>query len=237
MRLKQKHNIKLICMDSFSKFIDIKNYELSYSMFSLPINGNDILATAKSQNKAFMKVNFFVKSVLDYSIAYTVDDAIRMKQVFGEADNNFITLPDFAETTLLEAIHSKLSMLCGDATFIDQISLKDLETEVGYDLIPEPKPEYNLPDIDEWVSEYSFYAIPWWMRYDLSTYDDEAADDKDLEKFRAALAANAVNELSIIDGEVNSLFSENGEALPVEKAELIDLAEVKKKGKWEPKIV
>lgn len=224
-------------MDSFSKFIDIKNYELSYSMFSLPINGNDILATAKSQNKAFMKVNFFVKSVLDYSIAYTVDDAIRMKQVFGEADNNFITLPDFAETTLLEAIHSKLSMLCGDATFIDQISLKDLETEVGYDLIPEPKPEYNLPDIDEWVSEYSFYAIPWWMRYDLSTYDDEAADDKDLEKFRAALAANAVNELSIIDGEVNSLFSENGEALPVEKAELIDLAEVKKKGKWEPKIV
>jgi len=226
-------------MDSFSKFIDIKNYELSYSMFSLPIKEEDIIETSKNQNKAFMKVNFFIRSVLDCSIAYTVDDALRMKTVFGEAENNFITLPDFAETTLLEVIHSKLSVLCGESTFIDQMSLKDLETEVGYDLIPEPIPSYILPSIDEWVSEFSFYAIPWWLRYDVSTFDDEAADDKELENFRAALLSDNGHELAIIDGEVNSIFEDDEQ--PIDKVitpgELINLDEVKKKGKWEPKIV
>lgn len=245
MRLKQKHTIKLICMDSFSDFIDIKNYELNYSMFSLPLTGDGILETSKNQNKAFMKVNYFVKSILDGSITYTIDDSIRMKTVFGEAKNNFITLPDFSETTLLETIHSKLSVLCGESTFIDQISLKDLETEIGYELISEPVPEYNLPEIDEWVSDFSFYTEPWWMRYDISTFDDEAVDAEELDKFRNAAADEDDQELAIIDGDIDAIFDidnnaiDNNDILIDDKrkpGELINLAEVKK-GKWKPEIV
>lgn len=241
MRLNQKHNIKLICMDSYSKFIDIKNYELSFSMFSMPLKGDDFIETSKNQNKAFMKVNYFIKTVLDCSISYTVDDTLRMKTIFGEAENNFITLPDFAETTLLEVIHSKLSVLSGKSTFIDQMSLKDIDSNVGYDLIPDPVPAYNLPDKDEWVSKFSFYHTPWWQRYDISTFDDEASDAKELKKFRAAIAAaDNGNELSLIDGEVNSIFDGDDETSIneiIKPGEVINLDEIKKKGKWEPKIV
>jgi len=229
-------------MDAYSKFIDIKNYEIHYSMFSLPIlEGDNIVEVSKNQNKAFMKVNFFIKSILDCSIVYTIDDSVRMKTIFGEAENNFVTIPDFTETTLLEAIHSKLSVLCGNSTFIDQISIRDLDTKVGYDLMPDPEPEYTLPDVSEWISELSFYELPWWRRYDSSTFDDVAADRKELKKFRKTIIVGGDVDLAIIDGEIDDIFNEDDSDDAVKiKGVVIDLEEARKspkKGKWEPKIV
>jgi len=207
-------------------------------MFSLPIKGEDMVEVAKNQNKAFLKLNYFIKTILDFSVVYSIDDYDTMRPLIGVYKNNFLTVPDFSEATILELIHAKLSVLCGVSTFIDHMSLKDIDTQIGYDLIPDVSNEYNLPDIEDWNGDLSFHTVPWWMRYDSSTFDGEAKDKKEQVEFRNKMVPDG--ELNTIDGEIDLLFDEDASSVAVQKAgEIIDLAAVKKakKDKWEPKIV
>ena len=153
LRLNQTHKIRMIVMDSVNKYIDIKNYEIAYTMFSVPAP-DDPEQSSKNQNKAFLKVNYFVKSILDGSIVYTPDDLHDVNEVFLNYDNNYVVLPDITDTTLLEALHSKMNVLCGEHTYIDDLSLTDTDVGVGYSMAADSEEiTYNLPDQPDWLPE------------------------------------------------------------------------------------
>jgi len=236
MRLNQTHKIKLICVDESARFLDIKNYELSYTMFSIPSEDDlSVDNTSKGQNKSFLKVNYFIKNVLNNSLMYTLEEIEVIERFFADYDNNFLVLPNLAETTLLEAIHSKINVLAGENTYVDQLSLTDADTGIGYDLVTDEDIKYNLPEQKEWMGNLAFWDKPWWRRYDTLTFDNYGESQAEVDIFNQTPEMHSMTQeiLDDIDAEVDSLFNK----LDGKTGEVIDLAEAKSTTKWNPKVV
>ena len=71
--LEQSTKVSLTVIDSVARYIDSKNYTISYQMFSMATK-DDFGNHSENQNKSFLKVNFFLRSVLDNSVAFVLED-------------------------------------------------------------------------------------------------------------------------------------------------------------------
>lgn len=235
MRLVQSNRIKVLLIDN--GYFEMKNYEITYSMFSAPVKTEDG-DHSKSQNKGYLKVNFLIHSMLDDAVLYTPDNKETVEQLFGEFENNFILLPESSETVLLEALHCKFNVVCGDNTFVEQLSICDTDRGLCYDL-SDPDYEYKLPE-DKWLGEFSYWDTPWWRRNDSSTFDSCGISDEDVAEFRTTNSYELLvkQPLVDIDNEIDRLFNH----IEGKTAEVVDLEEVKKQieiknNKWKPTIV
>lgn len=243
LQLNQTHNIKLLFLDEENRFIDIKNYAIKYSLFSLPGQG-DTENDSKQQNKAFLKINFFILSVLNESLVYTISSTELINKFFADYDNNFIVLPTLQEVLLLEAIHCKLSVIIGDSSFIGDLSMEDLDTHLSYTLsFDNFDYEYALPTRKEWLGDLSFWDDSWWERYDISTFDNiaESAEEKEMWLSEGKHAEYLTKDLESIDEHVDALFKKF-EGDTDTSGEVIDLEQIrrsidKKGNKWKPTIV
>ncbi len=239
LRLHQTHKIRMIVMDSVNKYIDIKNYDVTYTMFSVPVP-DDPDMSSRNQNKAFLKVNYFVKSILDGSIVYTPDDLHDVNEVFLNYDNNYVVLPDTTDTTLLEALHSKMNVLCGDHTYIDDLSLTDTDVGVGYNMTADSEEiTYGLPEQSDWLPEFSFWPVPWWERYDITTFDNYSETEQDVETFQNTdvYLNTLTHDLDQIDQQVDDLFNQmmgkTGEVIELDQIR----AQQETKKVWKPTLV
>jgi len=238
MRLQQQHRIKMVVVDGQSKMLEIRNFDLNYTMFSLPAksdNGN----SSKNQNKGFLKVNYFIKNMLDNSFVFTSEDLPIVEMFSSGFDNNFLVVPDVTDTTILEALHCKLNVLCGDGTVIDSLVLSDTDTGIGYEVFTDTETAYKLPSAAQWLGELSFWEKPWWERYDVTTFDNYAESAEDLADFRKSEAYNGALsvELDEIDQQVDQLFNQ----IHGKVGEVIDLEDLRrnsvKKNSWKPTVV
>lgn len=241
--LEQKLSFKLTLIDSQMRFFDSKEFNLTYQMFSMPAD-DDVLAQSKYQNSAFLKINYFVKDVLDGSLAFTMDEMDLASKFLSEFDNNFLVLPDLDDVTLLQAIHSKLSVIAGERTLISDLKLEDCSLGLSYNFFLDEDTVYtSLPSQQEWLGELSFWDEPWWSRYDVLTFDNVATDaeERDAHKADKDQRESIVQPLLDIDDSVDELLAKVQKQLDNaehEPAELISLDSVrKKKSKWTPTIV
>jgi len=243
-QLEQTHNIKMIFLDEESRFLDIKNFEIFYTLYSLPAD-SDENNESLIQNKSFIKINYFIQNVLHESLVYALSSNDLVSKYFAEYDNNFIVLPSLQELTLLEAIHSKLMALTQNLSFVGQVRLTDTDNNLAYSLNFEtPEFSYNLPDAKDWPGEFSFWPKPWWQRYDISSFDNVAESAEEAEQFGIMnIADKLVEELDSIDAHVESIFNKmNNPDTEDTVGEVIDLdkirSQIDKKGnKWKPTIV
>jgi hypothetical protein len=242
LRLHQTHRIKMVVVDAANQFIEIKNYDITYTMFSVPM-AEDATASSRNQNKAFLKVNFFLKSMLDGAIVYTPDQLDELSSVLMNYDNNYVVLPDTTDTTLLEAIHCKLNVLCGDTTFVDDISLTDVDNGIGYSMAVDSddfSQIYGLPTSqDQWLPGHSFWEEPWWCRYDATTFDNYSELEEHVQEFRQTetFQGALVQDLQQIDEQVDALFNQHlGKTAEVISLDQIR-ADLETKKPWKPTLV
>lgn len=234
MRLVQSNRIKVLVIDN--NYFEMKNYEITYSMFSAPLK-SESGDHSKSQNKGYLKVNFLIHNMLDDAVLYTPDNKENVERLFGEFENNFILLPEASETTLLEALHYKFNVICGDNTYVEQLSICDVDRGLSYDL-SEVDYEYRLPG-NNWLGDFSYWEEPWWARNDSATFDSCGISDEDVIEFRKTNSYEMLvkQPLVDIDNEIDKLFNH----LEGKTAEVVDLEEVKKQielrnNKWKPTI-
>jgi hypothetical protein len=239
LRLHQTHRIKMVIIESENQVIEIKNYEISYTMFSIPVP-EDPIGSSRNQNRAFLKVNFFIKGILDGSVLYTSDDLEELTPTLLSFDNNYVVLPNATDTTLLEALHCKLNVLCGETTFIDDLSLTDADSGIGYSMAADLEElEYSLPKQSDWLPGHSFWDAPWWTRYDITTFDNCSESEQDVIDFRETdtYKVSLTQELDQIDEQVAVLFNQK----QGKTAEVIELDQIRAdqeaKKKWKPTVI
>jgi len=134
---------------------------------------------AKS-NAAFLKIKFFIESVIHQSVFTWPGAKINMTNI----DNKIVMLPHPpANDVMAMALHSKLNAIVSE--YIEVVSVK-----VG-SKVRDPIISYThadsiypvLPELKEWVqSEKYYYDAPWWGRNDTDTEDYEITAETDLTK-------------------------------------------------------
>jgi hypothetical protein len=134
---------------------------------------------AKS-NAAFLKIKFFIESVIHQSVLTHPSAKINMTNI----DNKVVMLPHApANDVIAMALHSKLNAIVSE--YIEIVSVK-----VG-SKVRDPVISYThadsiypaLPDLKDWVkSDDYYYDAPWWGRNDSDTEDYEITAETDLTK-------------------------------------------------------
>lgn len=242
IRLKKSKCISISMIDEVTNHIEMKNFKLTYSLFSMP-SADKLVDATKAQNAAYQKINFFIEDILDHSFAFTIESNKFAAEVMSNFSNNFVLLPSLTEISLLEALHSKLNVLAGDNSYVEELELEDLATEQTYLYIQDERSnvEYDLPDVDAFLGEYPLWGMPWWERYDITTTDNVVESEEEYIKFKEILDEHEVERVSRlvlddIDAAIDDYFSEEREV-----GEVIDLEEMKQhlkdKEKWQPTLV
>lgn len=242
--LEQTLSFRLTVIDSEMRYIENKEFKLTFQMFSMPTL-DDVIAHSKYQNAAYLKINYFVSNVLDGSLAFTMTEMEMASKFLADFDNNFLVLPDLDDVTLLQALHRKLSVIAGEYTVISDLKLQDVSAGLTYNFFLDDEVIYSsLYTQQEWLGELAFWDEPWWDRYDVLTFDNVAVDKEELEKHRADTESRELvsQPLRDIDDQVEELLNNaqrklNGED-DAEPAELISLDSArKKKTKWQPTVI
>jgi len=242
IRLKKSCDITLILISSDYKFIEPKNYTVTYSLFTQVESESESEAGAKAQNKAYQKINYLLEDVINYSVAYDFGIKDHIDKFFADWENNFLTLPVVSEVCFLETLHSKLNVIAGETTFVDSIELTDTKTKTKVLYIDDEVPaEYNLPEQKDFAGDKAFFETPWWTRYDTTTFDNYAEDEESLKEWHENIKTEEFDRMTVIvlediDSEIDTQFDSSDK-----KGELIELeefkAEIKKREKWKPRLV
>ena len=162
-----------------------------------------------------------------------------MEKYFCDYDNNFVVLPLISETMLIECLPRKVIVITDESTYVDYISLRDKSTNLGYSYVNDSEEEeYDLPVDNTWIGEFPFWDLPWWQRYDSTTFDNTGKDAEEQRVVKEDREVKEVDRLTTlvfeeIDKSVESALGDK----PV--GEIVDLEEIRKakKSKWKPTLV
>lgn len=247
--LEKTIKIKLMMFDNDIKKVEVKTYEVNFTLSTDASEVDDIFQAQVDQNVSFSKILYFLENVVDESFVFKNDIMADMhKYVATTFDNNLIILPSLEEHVLVLALHSKMNAIAVQSN-IERIQLKDLDLQLNYDYFSDEFDDIvpALPPMSEWLGELSFWEVPWWNRNDASTFDNCAESPEELEAVRKRMQdedddANMHNQaFEVLENEIRSLFKrakDSKEGKTTEEAEIIeiDFAEKKQK-KWVPKVI
>lgn len=245
LSLEKTSRVKLMVLEH-KKFV-VREYEISFSLIT-PLSEADkpLSELQLDQNISFAKVICFIDAVFNNSILITHENMNQYEQTLCEYSNNFVLLPDVADTTIIHAIYNKLSSIVSEMTQVTSVTLTDLDDHLKYrlDIYEEEDESEELPTITEWLGELAFNKEPWWKRSDETTWDGVAKNQDELE---------AVRNNKPEETEETSMFEEIEESIvtlfkTIEKeangeiaGEIIEVdfnQEPKKKTKkWKPTII
>lgn len=186
--LQKTMPLKFILLDDITKEFDILEYKLSFTMYTAvsSMDEDSVVHAQKQQNVSFAKALTFIEGVLNKSVMYVLqDNKLDVDTIFKGINNNFMALSDTSEQTLCAMIHSKLNTITGTDTIIDVVKLEDVNEGMMYEYSHDATEEYlELPAIEEWVTEMSYWPVPWWFRNDISTADKIALDEVELKTWQ-----------------------------------------------------
>lgn len=158
-------------------------YEIEYSLRT----DVDPDATRKQaflqQNISFSTINSFLYDQLHQSIIYDMDSKQTVETAFASHDNNFLILPDMSDACLAMTLHCKFNQICHENSFVESICIKDKIDGIAYSMYADDDEYDELPTINEWIGELSFWETPWWRRRDFSTFDNVASSKEEKEEF------------------------------------------------------
>ena len=243
--LEQSHQVGLTILDIDARIIETKTYILTYQMFSMATEG-DFGLQSINQNKAFLKINTFLNTIIDNSVAFRMEDMLKVDRFLAEYDNNLMVLPDLDDITLMETLHRKLQTIAGEYTCISKLSLKDQDTGLTYHGFFDEDTRYHLPSQKEFAGEMSYWELPWWDRYDVLTFDNFADTQEEIDEHRSNTDLEKLTDLfDKVDENIEDIINNAKAGLIVDDTvedkkpgEVVSLDQAKKKkGKWKPTVV
>ncbi len=214
-------------------------------MFSIATEG-DFGIQSINQNKAFLKINTFLNTIVDNSVAFRMEDMLKVDRFLAEYDNNLMVLPDLDDITLMETLHRKLQTIAGEYTCISKLSLKDQGTGLAYHVFFDEDAKYHLPSQKEFAGEMSYWELPWWDRYDVLTFDNFADTQEEIDDHRSNTDLEKLTDLfDNVDENIEDIINNAKAGLIVDDTvedkkpgEVVSLDQAKKKkGKWKPTVV
>jgi hypothetical protein len=245
LSLEKTSRVKLMVLEN-KKFV-VREYEISFSMMT-PISEAErpMVELQLDQNISFAKAICFIDAVFNNSILITHENMAQYEATLCEYSNNFVLLPDVADTTLIHALYNKLSSIVSELTEVTSVTLTDLDDHLKYrlDIFEAEEDSEELPSITDWLGDLAFNEEPWWKRSDESTWDGVAKNPDELEHVRANKVEDT-EETSMfedIEESITNLFkSLEKEAKGEEVGEIIEVdfnQEPKRKAKkWKPTII
>lgn len=247
--LEKNVPIKLMVFERSLDMVEIKNYELTFTLSTDTTEYEDAYLAQIDQNLSFSKVMYFLENVINQSFVYEKESSEEVNKYLATTfNNNLMLLPTVEENSLITALHCKLNSITSRHTSIERIVLKDTELQLNYEYYCD-EDEYipiNLPTIKEWMGELSYWKDPWWARSDASTFDNFAESKEELEKWHEKVESGEYIEnphteaFELIEEEIKQLFKaakESKEGDPDEEAEVIEVDFANKKKKWIPRVV
>ena len=134
---------------------------------------------AKS-NAAFLKIKFFIESVIHQSVFTWPGAKINMANI----DNKVVMLPHPpANDVIAMVLHSKLNAIVNEHIEVIKVTVgsKVRDPVISYTHADTVYPV--LPKLKDWVkSDDYYYDAPWWGRNDTDTEDYEVNSETDLTK-------------------------------------------------------
>ena len=171
-------------------------------------SSEDLKKAQIDQNVVFTKIQVLIEHIINNSIVYCIDDQEKINTVYEQLSNNFITLPSINDITLAAALHCKFNTMSTDSTYIHEIILTDLfnQIEISYFQVDEGFYE-ELPDVSDWNQALSYYPLAWWLRDDISTTDQIAKDQEELDAWnQTGVKENLIIETERIFNEITTQF-------------------------------
>ncbi len=247
--LEKTIKLKLMMFDNDIKKVEVKTYELGFTLSADGSEVDDIFQAQVDQNVSFSKILYFLENVVNESFVFKNDIMAEMhKYIATSFDNNLMILPTLEEHILVLALHSKMNAIATQSN-IERIQLRDLDLQLNYDYFSDEFDDVvpALPSTSEWLGELSFWEEPWWDRNDASTFDNCAESPEELEAVRKRMQdededANMHNQaFEVLEEEIRSLFKrakDSKEGKTSGEAEVIEIDFVEKKPKkWIPTVI
>jgi hypothetical protein len=245
LSLEKTSRVKLMVLEN-KKFV-VREYEIGFSLITPAAEAERPMSELQlDQNISFAKAICFIDAVFNNSILITHDNMQQYEQTLCEYGNNFVLVPDVADTTIIHVLYHKLSSIVSSLTEVTNVTLTDLDDHLKYrlDIFESDDESEELPTITEWLGELAFNQTPWWKRSDESTWDGVAKDKEELELVRAKNLEES-EEASMFDEieeSITNLFKalekEAGGEAPGEIIEVDFQQETKKKHKkWKPTLM
>lgn len=198
------------------------NWELAVDLFALEKKGKSRESSEIDAGTAYQRLYFWLDTNL--SNVVVVDVTNEDDFLIANLTTNLVMFCPRATTddTLIQLLHSKLSILAGDDLVICQIYLKSSDSVLSYTF--ESDGEYNLPaTTKEYYTEgVARDTTPWWNRNDgfcfefIRPADSELSDE---ELFKDI--SDPMDEFKKIVSEINdpqfNVVKEPAKILQIEK--------------------
>lgn len=226
------------------KYIKAINYDIEYSLRTDADTVNDKQAYTY-QNVSFTTINSFLYDQLHQTIIYDLDSKASCEKAFASHDNNFMLLPELTESCLVSALHCKLNSICHESSFVEYIKITERTEKLTYSFLTDDGVYDNLPSMENWLGDLSFWETPWWERKDFSTFDNVAESQEELDAFlgkeeNKEIIARMEEPIAEIESQVIAEIygKEINEIIDSKKQDKGELVEVDfKNKKFKPKLV
>ena len=212
--------------------IQPNQYTISWDMYASLDDGINLQDLSVEQNVSYHRICHFLKYYVNNCLWYDQNCCRTIETHFASTDNVFLITPDVNITYFTNCLFAKFNSICKPNIVVSHIGISyDYEDNSGS--IPD-----FLPYQEEFMGPMSIYDLPWWERSDVSTYDNFALNDEELNKVRKTLKEQKHvldADFDMIEKEVKSQM---GQAGMIESGEVVDLEQHRiKKKKWTPKLV
>lgn len=143
------------------------------------------------------KIHFWFDSIVGQSVMFERDNEFAINLMFTElgiarTDNIPMVLPAIpSDDVLARILHAKMNALGNGKVMFGML---EINSDNDFTITFTGFGEDELPDMETWIGERSYYDQPWWSRNDGSTLDIIPEDDADL-----STPPNIGVDLSFID--------------------------------------
>lgn len=237
--------IKLMVFDESSSRLELKDYVFTFSLMTDPTNYEDLLEAQIDQNISFTRIMFLLEIIVNESILYSADAIQQVSEtIYGKINNNLLLTPDVNEGVILALLHMKLNHICQEDSLVEKVRLLDTADNIHYELTCDDEDLEDLPSVKDWIGEFSYWAEPWWMRDDASTWDIDFENQESLDEFKDTFKHPEIwKEFDNIPDRVRAIFTQQLEDKGViEKTEKgtvieIDFSDNAEQRKWTPTVI
>lgn len=136
---------------------------------------------------ALQKIRYWFDNCVANSVVFSRDNDWALQAFLNEegkvsVQNRLVVLPDEpTDAELAEIFQSKMNALGGGNMEFGFVELTSDDAN-GLSFMFTGDGAFNLPDMEEWIGERTFFSKPWWNRDDASTLDVIPDEDEDLNK-------------------------------------------------------
>lgn len=126
------------------------------------------------------KFDFWFSNFVNNSIMFSSDNKWALEFMMEQSENMPLITPyEPTDDVLATLFTCKCNALAANALDVEYVSIEDERSCLTYTFADDTMPD--LPTMDHWIGNRTFFTTPWWHRNDSSTFDILPADDDDLE--------------------------------------------------------